>query len=120
MGLPLSEGSTGLDVQDDTLTLLALDTGCHLGVPSGTVNQISYRCLSSIGVVEFLTGGLTYTPEQASQGTRLKLHSFSRLSFRSHVAPLPPHSICGSHSRSRVEDTDLTSPCKEWQGYTVD
>lgn len=57
MGLPSSEGLTGLDVQDDTLTLLALDTGCHLGVPSGTVNQTSYRCLLASRWLNFLHGG---------------------------------------------------------------
>lgn len=73
MGLPSSEGSTGLDVQEDALTRLAADTGCWLGAPPGTVNGTIYRCLCSIGGVAFLTWGLTSPPEQASQGARPKL-----------------------------------------------
>lgn len=40
MGLSPSEGSTGLDVQDDTLTQLAVDDSSWLGAPSSTVQYV--------------------------------------------------------------------------------
>ena len=72
MELSSSEGSAGLDVQDDSLTQLAVDAGCWPGAPSGTVNQTAYICLSCIRVVGLLTWGLTSLPEQASQGDQAK------------------------------------------------
>lgn len=67
MELSSSEGSAGLDVQDDSYS-----AGCWPGAPSGTVNQTAYICLSCSRVIGLLTRGLTSSPEQASQGDQAK------------------------------------------------